>query len=114
MAGVVILSGLLLVNWLQFRAFVLLGLAAGCGLYLWLAAPWVERLVVRLLVASVRAAWLLERRASAAGRRAAAVAAPVWRRARRPLARLRSLRRRAQEGRRSLAAILRRLRGFLC
>lgn len=113
LAGALVLAGLLLVNWIQLRGFVVLALLVGAGLYLWLAAPWIDRVLVAAVVAAVRAAWFVGRRAAGAGRRLVAAVAPVWRRSRRPVsAGVHRIRRGWQEGRRRLASLLRHLGGF--
>lgn len=110
----IVAAGLLFINWVQIRVFVVLGLAAGAGLYLHLASPLVLRSLLGLVALGARSAGWTWRVARGSARRLAWAFAPVRRLATgvvRPPAR--RLRRWGREGLRRLAGLWKRFPGFL-
>lgn len=113
-ATLVVAAGLLFINWVQIRVFVVLGLAAGAGLYLHLASPLVLRFLLRLVALMARSAGWTLRVSRMAARRVAGVFSPMRRLATRVLRPpARRLRRWGRDGLRRLASLWRRFPGFL-
>lgn len=112
--ALVVTAGLLFINWVQIRVFVLLGLAAGAGIYLHLASPLVLRSLLGLVALGARSAGWTWRAVRGTARRVARAFAPVRRLAAgvvRPPAR--RIRRWGREGLRRLSSLWRRFPGFL-
>lgn len=113
-AGFVILVGLLLVNWVQIRGFVVIGLALGGSAYFYSAGPLVRRLFIRLSALMAGLGWGVYKASRLVCGKASARTLPfisrMGRRVRSPVRRVRGW---GREFPRRVAGWWRRLPGFL-
>lgn len=83
--GILIVPGLLLINWGELRGFVFLALLGGIGLYFHLASPLVLRLITRLFARAWRASCIVSATARVSAKRFSQVASRRTREVVRPV-----------------------------